>query len=325
MSLNAWLSKLAVLLLLAGAADSARAACAASGSAVSLGSSNSLSLRSTAQQASASGGLRCDGLLEALAFNYIRVTLASGNLTLNNGAQQIPFQVFTNSGYSQELQTGQPVTLTNAVLLGLGGTSRSVPLYFRTRLGSNVAAGTYTGTVNLTWQWAICLLGALNACTSWDRSPGLTQSCPLGICGAPTNWGTGGSAVINLTLVVSKACLINSAPNADFGSQALVSQFTPLTQSVSVTCTNTEGFRLGFDNGQHFQAPWRRMQVDGSYLRYNLFHPGTTTVWDNASQTRSAAGTGEAQSFSYQAIIDPAQPNVPAGTYIDNVSLIISY
>ncbi|MBU1330752.1 MAG: spore coat U domain-containing protein [Gammaproteobacteria bacterium] len=317
--------RLIVLIMLLLLGQLAHGACAASSSAVSLGTSNSLSLRTTAQQASASGGLRCDGILEALAFNYIRVTLASGSLNLQSGDQQIPFQVFSNSGYSQELLAGQPVSLTNIVLLGLGGTSRSVPLYFRTRLGSNVAAGTYTGSVTLTWQWAICLLGALNACTSWDRSPGLTQSCPLGLCGAPTNWGSGSTAVINLTLVVSKACLINSTPNLDFGSQALVSQFTPLTQSVSVTCTNTEGYRLGFDNGQHYQAPWRRMQVAGNYLRYNLFHPSTTTVWDNASQTRSATGTGEPQSFPFQAIIDPAQPNVPAGTYIDNVSLIISY
>ncbi|WP_296221274.1 Csu type fimbrial protein [Pseudomonas sp. UBA2684] len=314
---------LALLFLLWG--TQVQAVCMASAAAISLGSSNSLSLRTVPQQAAANGGLSCDSVLNVLSQNYVRVTLSSGSLHLQSGSAQIPFQVYADSGYSQALQVAQPVSLNNVVLIGIGGSASAIPLYFRTALGVNVPAGTYTASVSLNWQWAICVLGALGACTSWDRSPGLTQNCPLGVCGTPSNWGTGQTATLNLTLTVSKACLINSTPTVDFGSQALVSQFTPVTQSVSVTCTNTEGYRIGYDNGQHYQAPWRRMLAGSNYLRYNLYHPNSTIVWDNASQTQAATGSGDPQSFAYQVIIDPTQANVPAATYLDNVSLIISY
>ncbi len=313
---------LGLILLLSG--QVALAACAISNPVVSLGTTSSLSLRTQAQQAAGSGGLQCDGILAALTAAYVRVTLTSGSLQLQSGGQQIPFHIYSDSGYSQALQATQPQELSNITLVGIGGSASAIPLYFRTDLGANVEAGTYTATVTLNWQWAICTVGALNLCV-WERSPGLTQNCPLLVCGAPTNWGTGVTATINLTLVVSKACQIGSTPDVDFGSQALVSQFSVISQSVSVTCTNSEGYRVGFDNGQHYQAPWRRMLNGGSYLRYNIYHPNTTTIWDNTGETEAAIGTGNPQSFVFQAIIDSTQGNVPVGTYLDNVTLIISY
>ncbi len=293
--------------------------------AVSLGNTNSLSLRTLQQQATAGAGLSCPGVLTLLSAAYVRVTLNSTSpLVLSDGnGNQVPFRIYQDTGFAQPLLSGQPQQLGNVSLLTLGATSSAIALYFRTDLGPNVPAGTYTASVVLRRDWAICTIGAINLC-SWARSPGVTQTCPLGICGAPTNWGSGSLATVNITLVVTKACLINSAPAVNFGAHALISQFTAQTQSVSVTCTNTEGFTISFDNGQNFSSPWRRMANSGQYLRYHLYRPNGTTVW-NAATPLSAAGTGNAQSFTYQAIIDPGQPNAPAGTYIDNVLLIINY
>ncbi|WP_252273164.1 Csu type fimbrial protein [Pseudomonas subflava] len=319
---------LLALLMLLGllAASPARAVCITATTAVNLGSTNSLSLRAQPQQAAAGAGLGCEGVLTLLTAAYVRVTVNTpAPLLLRDGnGNQIPFQIYQDIGYTQPLPPGTPRQLDSVNLLTLGASATAIALYFRTDSGPNVPAGTYTATVNLRWQWAICTLGLINIC-AWERSPGLTQNCPLGICGVPTNWGTGSPVTINITLVVTKACQINNVPPVNFGSQALVSQFSPQVQSVTVTCTNTEGYTLGFDNGENFQSTWRRLAAgSGRYLRYHLYRPNSNVIWDNATPL-SATGTGTAQIFPYRAVIDPGQPNVPAGTYIDNVLLIISY
>lgn len=318
-----WL--LTCTLLLCSALASIQAhACSTSAAAVNLGSTNSLSLRTAQQQAAAGAGLSCPGLLQVLAGAYVRVTLQNaGTLALQDGqGNQIPFQIYHDSGYSQALVSGQPQQLGAINLLAVGSTATAIGLYFRTNPGPNVPAGTYTATVTLRWDWAICTVGALNIC-AWNRSPGLTQNCVV-ICGSPTNWGTGSLATLTITLVVSKACRIDTLPNVDFGANALISQFSAQQRTFAVTCTNTEGYTLSFDNGQNYQAPWRRLRNGSQYIRYNLYYSGSSLIW-NAASPLTASGTGNSQSFNYQAILDPGQANAPVGVYTDDVLLIISY
>ncbi|BAN46600.1 spore coat U domain-containing protein [Metapseudomonas resinovorans] len=310
-----------VLLLGAGRA---LAACAVTASPlVSLGSVSSLSLITTAQGNIGGAGLRCASVIVLLANNYIRATLQTTPLVLSDGAgHSIPFKVFTRNG-GTELQPNVPLELSDLTVLGLLAGATGLPLYFQVPAGPNVPAGTYTATVNINWQYAICENGVLVLC-GWQRSPGLTQNCPANLCGAPSNWGTGSIASIQLTLLVSKACIINSTPPVDLGNHALISQFSRVTTSVGVTCTNTEGYTIGFDNGENYQAPWRRLVSGTSHINYNLYFPASGTVWTTA-QTQSANGNGAQQNYQFDASVDPTQANVPAGTYLDNVTLIINY
>lgn len=311
------------LLLVCTLASIPAHACNTYAASVNLGTTNSLTLRTTQQFAAAGSGLSCPGVLQLLTAAYVRVTLQNaGTLALRDGqGNQIPFQVYQDGGYNQPLVAGQPRQLDAINLLTLGGSSTAIGLYFRTNPGPNVPAGTYTATLNLRWDWAICTLGLINLC-NWSRSPGVAQNCPLLICGAPTSWGTGSTTTVTITLVVTKACRIDTLPNLDFGANALISQFSAQQRTFAVTCTATEGYTLTFDNGQNYQAPWRRLRSGSQFIRYNLYR--NNLIWNSASPL-TTNGTGNSQTFTYQAILDPAQPNPPVGLYTDNVLLIINY
>jgi len=305
--------------------------CSTSTSNGNLGTTSSFSLQSTPSRAQVGGGLSCAGLATLLATSYIRATLtAQTSLTGTGGAAgfSVPFTVYTDSGYTSAMSIGQFANLNNAPFLGLGSSSASIPLYLGTNLGANVPAGTYNGSVTINWQYAVCVTGVGPACV-WARSPGLTQTCILGLaCSAPTDWGSGSPTQIMVTLVVTKSCLIDNAPNVDFGTQAFVANFSAVTQNVTVHCTITEGYTLAFDMGDHPAAPWRQLQSGSNVIRYNIYYPGTTTVW-NTANPQALTGLGGApvagQAIGYQAVIDPGQTSPPAGTYTDNVRVIVSY
>lgn len=317
--------RLGLLGMLLATAGVAQATCTASSSSVSLGTISSLALINTAQGNYGAAGVACTGGLTLLGGSYVRVMLDQAVLTLTNGGYSIPFTVGTSNSPASNLQNGAITDINTLNVVALGGSQSGIGLYFNVPLGPNVQAGTYTGTVNFRWYYAICDGGVLVAC-SWARTPGLTQSCIANLCGAVTAWGTGSPTQATVTLVVTKSCLINTATmNIDFGTKAFINQFTKVTQTVNVTCTNNEGYAVSFDNGGNYAAPWRRMLANASdYMNYNLYQPNTTVVW-NAAQPMTFLGTGAAQNFTFDAIVDPTQANKPVGAYVDNVTMTLSY
>lgn len=314
----------AVLLVASGAAY---AVCTTGGTNVSMGTISSLALPTTTVGNYGAAGISCTGGLSLLSGAYIRLMLDTASLNLTNGGYSIPYTVSLTQG-GAPLQNGVTGTATGLTVLSLGGGSNSIALYFTIPMGPNVQAGTYTGTVSFRWYYAICDSGVLGAC-NWDRTPGLVQNCSLVLgvqfCTDPTNWGTGTLTSATLTLIVTKSCLINTANlDVDFGSKALVNQFTKFTQTVNVTCTNNEGYSVSFDNGANYSAPWRRMASGANRMNYNLYQPNTTVIW-NAAQPMTYLGTGTAQNFTFDAAVDPTQNNVPAGSYQDSVIMTLSY
>lgn len=301
----------------------ARADCSVYSPDSSLGTVSSLDLVGSSRRGSAAGGFYCTGSLQLLSTAYIRVALVSSDFRLvgPQGAA-VPFNLFADSGYTQALKVGQVAQFSAANLLNLGGIGAGIPLYLSTALGANVPAGTYTGSVTLRWHWAVCDLGLAGIC-SWHRSPGLLQNCVL-TCTAPTDWGSGMLTTIRVTVVVTKACQIVNLPSVELGRKALVSQFSAVSQALTVRCTNTEGFSLSFGNGQHYQAPWRQMALGANRLRYNI-HQAANRSTLTPNQSLDAVGTGLNQGFQVQVVIDPNQKDVPPGTYVDNVIVTLSY
>ncbi|HEJ4674773.1 TPA: spore coat U domain-containing protein [Pseudomonas aeruginosa] len=292
------------------------AACTTSSGTGNFGSLSSFTVASTAQTITGTTGFKCTGsLLSILSTNTIDATITSTANPLGttprlyNAASgtYLPYSICKDNGCGTVYNVGSTVRWSSTTFLGILGlfnaTDGSLPLYLRTATGVTLPAGTYTDTIGLNWAWHLCAAGIGPVCVYDD--------------------GTASSSV-NVTLTVLKDCFIDSAPDLSFGSAALVSAFTAVNQNIGVRCTLNATYTIGFDNGNNFSGGWRRMLSGANAIQYNLYKPGDSTVW-TTSNTQAGTGSGAAQNVPYRAIVNPAQGNVPAGTYSDTVRVILTY
>ena len=293
----------------------------------SFGSVSSIAVRTTSQPSSTlNAGLRCSGsLLSLLTTNdhfYAKITSIQSGLVGPKG-DVIGYTLYANNSTSYPLTRGVAFDFArNGIIdaLGLlnGTTPKTVPLYLGTTIGSNVAAGVYTETLSIFWNWNYCSgIGIGAICLGRDIASGTT------------------SLTVNLT--VSNDCTI-TAPNIAFGSAPVISAFTPVTgQTINLACTKGSAYTVGLSDGQNpASVGGRRRMISGSnYLAYDIFKSAGTTRWGSVGSARRSStdaevnpgnglGTGS-QIFNYNARIYTDQPTPPAGNYLDNVVLDIGF
>ena len=310
---------LIVLLAALCAAQAAYAGCITAPGAVTFATSSSYDVKAqVVPNASGAAGLSCSGtLLSLLGGGYAKATLTSVNgYTLTNGSDAIGYQLAADSGFTQAFSAGTPtIDFMNASLLSLLGLNNmnnfNATFYARLTSAPNIPDGTYTDTIHVSWNYYIC------------NGVQIGQLCVL--------YETGTKNVdVTVSLTVTKDCKIN-APNVSFGSAALASQFGQVSQAVQVDCTKNATYKVAFTSGNSGASrPWRAMSDgNGHTLQYNIYQPDGTTVWDQTNPlTSTQVGTGAAtptQVQSYIAKVNTAQTTPPAGTYTDNVSVVISF
>ncbi|MBL5902303.1 spore coat U domain-containing protein [Serratia fonticola] len=317
-----WMRAGLALLLLVGVMPFGWAGCTAPATAGSLGTQNSFDVSSTPLTTSVSSGLKCTGsLLNLGGTNTIKATIGttlhpSGTQPRLYSAatgQYLPYSLCKDGGCSTLYNQGSVITWTSTTaldLLGLfTGPNSTLPIFIRPQMNSNLAAGTYTDTIPIQWDWSIC-------------------SIALGpICVADTGSITSG-ANISLSLVVTNFCYIDSAPNVGFGSAALPSGLTTIvSNTISVRCTLSASYSVNLTSSVASSGQYRQMAstVNGttSYIQYQLFK-GDSTVWTAATNS-NATGTGTSQSFPYTASVNLSQNNQPAGNYSDTVTVTVAY
>lgn len=293
----------------------------------SFGTVSSIAVRTTSQPSSTlNGGLSCTGSLLSLLTSsdnfWATVTSTQSGLVGPKG-DVIGYTLYANNSTSYPLTRGTPYDFArNGIIdaLGLlGGTvPRTVPLYLGTTIGSNVAAGVYTETLSIFWNWNYCSgIGIGAVCLGRDVNSGTT------------------TLTVNLT--VSNDCTITT-PNIAFGSAPVVSGFAPVTgQTISLTCTKGSTYTVGLGDGQNaISVGGRRRMTSGSnVLAYDIFKGAGTTRWGSVGAARRASSDAEvnpttgqavgAQIFNYNAKIYTDQTTPPAGTYLDNVVLDVGF
>ena len=317
---------LAVLALLLTAQVQAQCAVVATTPA-SFGSLNSTQVRNVVQSASTSNaGLQCTGsLLSLLASDdhfYATFTPVGGTSGLvGPTGDVIAYTLYANNTTSFAINRNQRYDFArNGIIDALGllnGTSpKSVPIYLKSLIGSNVAAGLYQESFVVEWDINYCYgIGLLGACLGRQI---LKQSTSL---------------TINLT--VTNDCQITT-PAISFGSAPVISGFTAVNQSINLSCTKGSNYTVGLDDGQNAAGGRRRMKSSANnYLAYDIFKSAGTQRWGMLSSARRAssdadinpgAGTGTgSQVFNYNAKVYSDQATPPAGTYLDSVILDVQF
>lgn len=308
---------LAFLLMLVGA-GAAHAGCTTGSTTMTFTPSSSYDVQAgTIAQVSGSAGLTCTGsTLSLLGSSYAKATVTSANgfRLASGGGDTLPYQASADAAGTQAFTQGKTIDYTNSSLVALlGGNAGNFTASLFTKLTAapNVAAGTYSDTLTVNWDYKICSgIQIAGVCVGYEQATVVTT--------------------VTITLVVGKDCRI-SAPNVSFGTAALVSQFTPVSQAVLVDCTKGSTYFVSFSNGSAGSArPWRAMKNSaGDSLQYNIYRSDGATIWDESNKLAgTAAGTGgttPTQIQSYVAKVNPSQPTPPVGSYADTVSVIITF
>jgi spore coat protein U-like protein len=291
------------------------------------GSVSSIAVRNTAQPSSTlNGGLSCTGSLLSLltTSDHFWATITSTQSGLRGPTGDvIGYTIYANNSTAFPITRGTAYDFArNGIIdaLGLLGSvvPKTVPLYFGTITGSNVAAGVYTETLSIFWNWNYCSgIGVGSVCLGRDVNNGTT------------------TLTVNLT--VTNDCLI-TAPNISFGSAPVVSAFTAVTgQTINLNCTKGSAYTVGLNDGQNAASVGgRRRMISGSnYLAYDIFKSAGSTRWGNVAGARRASSDAEvnpgnglgngSQIFNYNAKIYTDQSTPPAGTYVDNVILDVGF
>ncbi len=255
-------------------------------------------------------------VLSVLGTPTLKATLqpSVSGLTLKNGGNSIPYQLYSNAGNSTPYTDGMVViNLSGTTLISAlnSGTGTTLPVYIATTPGANVPAGTYTDTIQVTWEYSNICEGLVNV---------------LGVCLGVVNNGTA-VRTLTLSLTVTNDCTIQ-APPVNFGAAPLVSGFPTVSQSISLLCSKGMSYTVGMSAGTHPANGRRRMASGTNYLEYDLFKTDNT-VW---GQTGSARANGPAiadgvsqQTLSYTARVHQDQATPPVGTYTDSVVVDVSF
>lgn len=322
---------LRVLLALACllAALPARAACSASNGTASLGAASAVTVAGTPLSTTAASGLACSGsgVLTLLTTNIIVANIMSisnswaGQPRLHDPltGHYIPYVICQTSSCASNYGVGSSIQWTSTTFLGLldlfTGPGGTLPLYIRTVSGSQVAPGTYVSRITVQWNWNVCTVGALILCVTREVDSQIRY--------------------IDVQLNVTRDCVIG-APGADFGSAALVGSLDPITQTITIRCSQGTAYSVGIDNGQNASAGQRRMANGSSHIAYDIFFPaGGNSRWgaSGAARVSSANATQNpgindgvaVQSFTYRAEVVPGQSTGAAGLYTDLLTIDISF
>ncbi|USV99186.1 spore coat U domain-containing protein [Pseudomonas pergaminensis] len=318
-----WLSVLGLVL-----SGQAMAACSVVTTLpASFGSISSMTVRTAAQATStANSGLSCTSALISLLVSsdhfYATITSSKTGMVGPTG-DVIGYTIYANNSTSFPITRGAQFDfggaggIAQSIGLIAGPGAKTVPLYVSSITGSNVAAGLYTETLNIAWNWNYCSgVGIGGICLGRDIGSG--------------------TAALTVSMTVTNDCQI-TAPNISFGSAPVISGFTTVTGQASISCTKGSAYSVGLSDGQNsVSAGGRRRMVSGSnYLAYDIFKSAGTTRWGSVGAARRDSSTAEvnpgnglgmgSQVFNYNARIYSDQTTPPAGTYLDNVVLDVGF
>ena len=155
---------------------------------------------------------------------------------------------------------------------------------------------------------------------------GLLASCAF--AGAADASTTNSNLAVSMT--ITAGCTV-TAGSVSFGTQSSLQSNVDQTGSLSVTCSNTTPYNVGFDSGANSASVTTRKMKGGAsnteFVSYSLYTTsGRTTNWGNTVGTDTVTGTGNgsAQTLTVYGRV-PAQTLGSPGAYADTVTVTVTY
>jgi len=139
------------------------------------------------------------------------------------------------------------------------------------------------------------------------------------------------SGSLATSATVTANCTISTTPLAFGNVDSTSASNVDAAGGLSITCTNGSAWTASADVGSGSGASFanRRMTSGANLLNYNIYTSAArTTVWGDgtaSTATIGGTGTGSAQAVTVYGRVAGGQSTVPIGSYLDTVSVTVTY
>lgn len=148
----------------------------------------------------------------------------------------------------------------------------------------------------------------------------------IGVAQADTATGT-----FQVKITVKKTCSVTAGAGSDIdiGTHAMgdAAQYDG-TDSITVKCSKTVPYNIGLTPSNLDTGGAGLMTLTPDTIAYQLYQDaGYSTAWGNVIGTNTKTGTGNGSNQThntYARVLDAAM-NVPVGTYVDTVTVTVTY
>lgn len=138
------------------------------------------------------------------------------------------------------------------------------------------------------------------------------------------------NSTLGVSITINAGCTVSGGTVA-FGNQSTLQSNIDQTGTVTVTCTNTTPYNIGFDSGANGASVTTRKMKGGAsnteFVSYSLYsNSARTTNWGSTigTDTVSGTGNGSAQAITVYGRIAPQAIGSP-GSYSDTVNITVTY
>lgn len=235
----------------------------------------------------------------------------SSNTGDGNLSSYLSYDLFYDPAMTQRIDTTANASTLQCVnkTMGIGQNQAtySVPIYGKIYSGQNVKASYYT-------SFSL----PLTVVTAYSETSMPTVENVI---------ASGRSQTNNLLVTANyeNGCNLYSTPDLNFGQTSDLSSPITNSTSISLSCPTNTTWKVGLDNGLNYDGSTRRMKNGTNYIQYALFKSADLSqTWDNTTYSQGTGTSGTQQINIYGRV--PAQNNIlPAGDYVDTVTVTLTY
>lgn len=241
-----------------------------------------------------------------LANNRRRISSNTGD-----SSSYLSYDLFYDAALTQRIDTTANASSLRCVNQTFSTTenqkSSIINLYGSVYAGQNVLASTYTS-----FSMPMTLLFAY----SEDKVPTVQDVI------AQNKSGTNN---LLITANFENSCYLQAVPDLSFGQTDNLLQEKTSSTTISLTCPTNTSWKVSLDNGLNYDGTSKRMRKGTDYISYALYQNANfSQIWDANSVSQNVGNNGT-QYIKIYGKVPVQNKTVPAGDYVDTITVTLSY